>query len=164
MHVAMEYGLASSFAYVNSDIISIGMETLINFLLHILQHHIHGLALVVGLVEVRGDVPLGDDESMTGRDGITIVEGHASSCLANDFHSAGKAAERALLAFHARQFVEMVVLVEFVAFISDNALVWQFYVTLVSVLLVDGVEPEALFRQVTSYRKVGRPLDYIIIA
>ncbi len=59
MHMAMEYGLASSFAYVNSDIISIGMETLINFLLHILQYHIHGLALVVGQVEVRGDVPLG---------------------------------------------------------------------------------------------------------
>ena len=154
----MKDRLASGFAYVNTDIISIGMETLVNFLLHILQHHVHCLALMIGQVEVRGDVPFGDDKRMTGRDGIAIVEGHTGSRLADDFHSAGKAAERTLLAFHARQLVEMVVLVEFVAFVADEALVWQFHVTLVSVLLVDSVEPEALFRQVTSYRKVGRPL------
>ena len=111
MHVAMEYGLASSFAYVNSDIISIGMETLINFLLHILQHNVHGLALMVRQIKVGGDVPLGDDKRMTGRDGIAVVKGHAGSCLADDFHSTGQAAERTLLAFHARQLVEMVVLV-----------------------------------------------------
>lgn len=92
MHVAMEYGLASSFAYVNSDIISIGMETLINFLLHILQHDVHGLALMVRQIKVGGDVPLGDDKRMTGRDGIAIVEGHAGSRLADDFHSARQAA------------------------------------------------------------------------
>ena len=72
----MEYGLASSFAYVNSDIISIGMETLINFLLHILQHDVHGLALMVRQIKVGGDVPVGDDKRMTGRDGIAIVEGY----------------------------------------------------------------------------------------
>lgn len=66
---------------------------------------------MVGKVKVRGDVPFGDDKRMTGRDGIAIVEGHAGSRLADDFHSAGKAAERTLFPFHARQLVEMVVLV-----------------------------------------------------
>lgn len=113
---------------------------------------------MVSKVEVISDMTFRNNQSMTGRDGIAVVEGHAGSCLADDFHSTGQAAERTLLAFHTRQLVEMVVLVEFVALIADEALVWQFYVTLVSVLLVDGVEPEALFRQVTSYRKVGRPL------
>lgn len=154
----MEYGLASSFAYVNSDIISIGMETLINFLLHILQHDVHGLALMVRQIKVGGDVPLGDDKRMTGRDGIAIVEGHAGSRLADDFHSARQTAERTLLAFHARQLVEMVVLIEFVAFVGDKTLVWQFHVTLVRVLLVDGMEPEPLFRQVATDGKVSSPL------
>ena len=108
----MKDRLASGFAYVNTDIISIGMETLVNLLSDILQHDVHRLALVVGKIKVGSDVPLGDDERMTGRDGIAVVEGHAgSSCLADDFHSAGKAAVRTLLAFHARQLVEMVVLV-----------------------------------------------------
>ena len=61
----MKDRLASGFANVNTDIISIGMETLVNFLLHILQHDVHGLALVVGQVEVGSDVSLGDDEGMT---------------------------------------------------------------------------------------------------
>ena len=103
-------------------------------------------------------MPLGDDERMTGRDGIAVVEGNTSSCLADDFHSAGKTAERTLLAFHARQLVEMVVLVEFVAFVADEALVRQFHVALVRVLLVDGMESEALFCQVATHGKVGRPL------
>ena len=107
----MKDRLASGFAYVNTDIISIGMETLVNLLSDILQHDVHRLALVVGKIKVGSDVPIGDDERMTGRDGIAIVEGHTGSRLADDFHSAGKAAERTLLAFHARQLVEMVVLV-----------------------------------------------------
>ena len=113
---------------------------------------------MVGKIKVGSDVSLGNDERMTGRDGIAIVEGHAGGCLADDFHSAGQAAERTLLAFHARQLVEMVVLVEFVAFISDNALVWQFYNTLICVLLVDGMEPEALFFKVATDGKIGRSL------
>lgn len=113
---------------------------------------------MVGKVEVGGDVPVGDDKRMTGRDGIAIVEGHAGSRLADDFHSAGQAAERTLLAFHARQLVEMVVLIEFVAFVGDKTLVWQFHVTLVRVLLVDGMEPESLFRQVATDGKVSSPL------
>ena len=113
---------------------------------------------MVGKIKVGSDVSLGNDERMTGRDGIAIVEGHAGGCLADDFHSAGQAAERTLLAFHTRQLVEMVVLVEFVAFVGDKTLVWQLHVTLVRVLLVDGMEPEPLFRQVATDGKVSCPL------
>ena len=96
----MKDRLTSGFADVNTDIISIGMETLVNFLLHILQHHVHCLALMVGKIKVGSDVPLGNDERMTGRDGIAVVEGHACSCLADDFHSTRKSAEWTLLAIH----------------------------------------------------------------
>ena len=154
----MKNRLASSFIDIDANIISIWMETLVNLLPDILQHDVHRLALVVGQVEVGSHVPLGDDERMTGRDGIAVVEGNASSCLADNFHTAGKTAKWAFLAFHARQFVEMVVLVEFVAFVADEALVRQFHVTLVRVLLVDGMEPEALFFKVAAHGKVGRSL------
>lgn len=158
VHVAMEDGLPGGFAHVDAHVKAVGVETLVNLLPDILQHDIHSLTLMVGQVEVGGDVSLGDDESMTGRDGIAIVEGHAGSRLADDFHSAGQAAERTLLAFHARQLVEMVVLIEFVAFVGDKTLVRQLYITLVCILLVDGMESEALFCQVTTHGKVGRPL------
>ena len=111
VHVAMKDRLASGFAYINTDIISIGMETLVNLLLDILQHDIHSLTLMVGKVEVIGDMPFGDYQCVTRRHGIAVVESNTGSRLADDFHSAGKTAERTLLAFHARQLVEMVVLV-----------------------------------------------------
>lgn len=65
MHVTMKYRLASSFAYVNTHIISIWVETLVNLLPNKLQHHIHRLAFVVGKIKVGSNVPLGDDERMT---------------------------------------------------------------------------------------------------
>ena len=57
-------------------------------------------------------------------------------------------------------------MIEFVAFIGDEALVWQFDVALVSVLLVYGMQPEALFGQVTTYGEVccsfwGKQVGYI---
>ena len=158
VHVTVKNALARGLADVDTHVVTVRMETLINFLLHILQHDVHGLALMVRQIKVGGDVPLGDDKRMTGRDGIAIVEGHAGSCLADDFHSAGQAAERTLLAFHARQLVEMVVLIEFVAFVGDKTLVRQLYITLVCILLVDGMESEALFCQVTTHGKIGRSL------
>ena len=100
----------------------------------------------------------GYNQSMPRRDRIAVIECNTSGRLADNFHTAGKTAERTLFAFHARQLVEMVVLVEFVTFIADEALVRQFHVTLVRVLLVDGMKSEALFRQVATYRKVGCPL------
>ena len=100
----------------------------------------------------------GYNQSMPRRDRIAVIECNTSGCLADNFHSAGKTAERTLFAFHARQLVEMVVLVEFVAFVADEALVRQFHVALVRVLLVDGMEPEALFLKVATDGKVGRSL------
>ena len=158
VHVTVKNALARGLADVDTHVVTVRMETLINFLLHILQHDVHGLALMVRQIKVGGDVPLGGDKRMTGRDRIAIVEGHAGSRLADDFHSAGQAAERTLLAFHARQLVEMVVLIEFVAFVGDKTLVRQLYITLVCILLVDGMESEALFCQVTTHGKIGRSL------
>lgn len=89
MHVAMKDGLPSGFTYVDADVVAVGVKTFVNLLPDILQHDVHRLALVVRQVEVGRNVPLGDDERMTGRDGIAVVEGHAGSCLADDFHSAG---------------------------------------------------------------------------
>lgn len=123
VHVAMEDGLPGCFAHIDAHIKAVGVETLVNLLPDILQHDVHRLALVLGQVEVGSDVPLGDDERMTGRNRIAIVECNTSCCLADDFHSTGQAAERTLLAFHTRQLVEMVVLVEFVAFVGHEALV-----------------------------------------
>ena len=154
----MKDRLASGLTYVDTDIVAVGVKTLVNLLPDILQHDVHRFALVVGQVEVGSHVSLGDDERMTGRDGIAVVKGNASSCLADDFYSAGKTAERTLLAFHARQLVEMVVLIEFVAFVADEALVRQFHVTLVRVLLMDGMKPETFFCQVATHGKIGRSL------
>ena len=123
MHVAMEYGLPGGFAHVDAHVKAVGVKTLVNLLPDILQHDVHGLALMVRKIKVGGDVPLGDDKRMTGRNRIAIVECNTSCCLADDFHSTGQAAERTLLAFHTRQLVEMVVLVEFVAFVGHEALV-----------------------------------------
>ncbi len=158
MHVAVKHRLACGLIDVDAHVITIGVEAFVNLLPDILQHDVHRLALVVGQVEVGSHMPLGDDERMTGRDGIAVVEGNAGGRLADDFHSAGKTAERTLFAFHARQLVEMVVLVEFVTFVADEALVRQFHVTLVRVLLVDGMKPEALFFKVATDGKVGRSL------
>ena len=105
MHVAVKHRLACGLIDVDAHVITIGVEAFVNLLPDILQHHVHRLALVVGKIKVGSDVPLGDDERMTGRDGIAVVEGHADSCLADDFHSAGQTAERTLLAFHTRQLV-----------------------------------------------------------
>lgn len=85
----MKDRLASSFAYVDADIIPVRVETFVNLLPDILQHDVHGLALVVGKIKVGSDVPLGDDESMTGRNRIAIVECNTSCRFADDFHSAG---------------------------------------------------------------------------
>ena len=128
VHVAMEDGLPGGLANVDTDVVAVGVKTLVNLLPDILQHDVHGLALVVGQVEVGSDVPLGDDERMTGRDGIAVVEGNAGGRLADDFHSAGKTAERTLFAFHTRQLVEMVVLVELTRLLYGNfTLHWYVY-------------------------------------
>ncbi len=158
MHVAVKHRLACGLIDVDAHVITIGVETLVNFLFYVLQNDIHCFSFMVGKVKVISNVTFGNDQSMSRGHRITVIESNAGGRLADDFHSAGKSAERTLLAFHARQLVEMVVLVEFVAFVADEALVRQFHVTLVRVLLVDGMKPEALFFKVATDGKVGRSL------
>jgi len=50
--------LARSFANVNADIISIGVESLVDFLHDVLLYHIYSLFLMIGKVTIGGDVTL----------------------------------------------------------------------------------------------------------
>ena len=56
MHMDMEYRLAGSFIDVDSDIISVGVITLVHLLLHVLEHHIHCFTLMIGQIEIGGDM------------------------------------------------------------------------------------------------------------
>lgn len=66
MHMNMEYRLAGSFIDVDSDIISVGVITLVHLLLHVLEHHIHRFTLMIGQIEIGGDMTLGNYQSMAG--------------------------------------------------------------------------------------------------
>ena len=66
MHMDMEYRLAGSFIDVDSDIISVGVITLVHLLLHVLEHHIHCFTLMIGQIEIGGDMTLGNYQSMAG--------------------------------------------------------------------------------------------------
>ena len=83
----MEDGLTCGFVYVDADVVSVGVESLVNLLLDILQHDIHGLTLMVGKVEVIGDMALGNDESVARRHRIAIIKCHAGCRLADDFNA-----------------------------------------------------------------------------
>ena len=50
---------------------------------------------------------------MTRRYGVTIIESYASSRFANDFNAARQFAERTLFTLFTRQFIEMIVLIQF---------------------------------------------------
>ena len=141
----MEYGLPGGFVYVDSDVVTVRMETLVNLLLHILQHYVHSLALVISQVKIVGNVPLRNNQRMTRRNGITIVEANTGSRFADDFNISGKIAEMASYSVFPRQFVKVVILIEFITLISDEALVRQFNVALISPLLMNGMQPKALF-------------------
>lgn len=53
----MKNGLTGSFVDVDADVVAIGMEALVNLLFHILEHHIHGFAFVIGEIErTKGQV------------------------------------------------------------------------------------------------------------
>ena len=52
VHVAVEDALAGGFADVDAYIIPIGMITLFHLLTHILKHHVHRFALMIGKVEI----------------------------------------------------------------------------------------------------------------
>ena len=95
---------------------------------------------------------------MTGRYGITIIEGDASSRFANDFHSSRQTAEWAFFPLNAWELVEMVILVEFITLVSNDALKRQSDITLISILFVDRMKPKAFFRQISTNRKIGSTL------
>ncbi len=49
----------------------------------------------------------------------------------------------------------MVVLIEFVVGVRDKALVRQFHVALIGVLLMDGMQTETFFHEVAAHREKG---------
>ena len=88
---------------------------------------------------------LRDNQRVTGGHRVTVVESDARGRLANDFNPARQFTERAGFALLARQLIEVIVLIEFVTLVGDEALVRQLDIALISILLVYGMEPEALF-------------------
>ena len=52
----------------------------------------------------------------------------------------------------------MVILVKFVTLVSNDALKRQSDITLISILFVDRMKPKALFRQISTNRKIGSTL------
>ena len=81
MHMNMKHRLAGSFIDVDSDIISVGVITLVHLLLHVLEHHIHCFTLMIGQIEIRGDMTLGNYQSMVlipgdSRPPIPVILGH----------------------------------------------------------------------------------------
>lgn len=91
--------LSSRLVHINTHIVSVRMVSLVYLLLHVLKHHIHGLPFVISQVEVRSHMPLGDNQCMTWRYRITVIERHTSSRLTDDFHLAGQPTERTYLPF-----------------------------------------------------------------
>ena len=155
MHVTMEDRLPRSLTNIDSDVVTIGVKTFVNLLHNIFLHHIHRLLFVVRQIAIGCNVPFGNYQRMTRRYRITIVEGNTSSRLTDDFHISGKIAKMASYPIFPWQFVEVVILIEFIAFISNEALVWQFDIALISPLLMNGMKSEAFFGQVTTHRKIG---------
>ena len=62
----MKHRLAGSFIDVYSDIIPVGVITLVHLLLHILEHHIHRFTLMISQIEIGGDMTFGNYQSMAG--------------------------------------------------------------------------------------------------
>ena len=118
MHMDMEYRLAGSFIDVDSDIISVGVITLVHLLLHVLEHHIHCFTLMIGQIEIGGDMTLGNYQSMAGLNWVTVIESHARSRLANHLHPTRQTTEGTLFSFLPWKFIEMIVLVKLITRIA----------------------------------------------
>lgn len=86
--------LSCRLVHINAHIVSVRMVSLVHLLLHVLKYHIHGLPFVIGQVEIRSHMPLGDNQCMPRRYRITVIERHTSSRLTNNFHSSRQTAER----------------------------------------------------------------------
>ncbi len=118
MHMNMKHRLAGSFIDVNSDIISVGVITLVHLLLHILEHHIHRFPFMIGQIEVGGDMTLGNYQGMSGRNRVTVIESHARGRLTNHLHPARQTAKGTLFPFLPWKFIEMIVLVKLITRIA----------------------------------------------
>ena len=66
MHMDMKHRLAGSFIDVDSDIIPVRVITFVHLLLHILEHYIHRFSLMIGQIEIGGDMTFGNYQSMAG--------------------------------------------------------------------------------------------------
>jgi hypothetical protein len=79
----MKYRLTCGLVDVDAHVVTIRMETFVNLLLNVLQHDVHCLTLVVSKVEVISYMAFGNNQSMSWRDRIAIIESDTSGCLAN---------------------------------------------------------------------------------
>lgn len=111
-NVYMKNRLVRLLVHINAHIVSVQMVSPVHLLLHGLKHHIHGLPFMIGQVEVRSHMPLGDNQCMTRRYRIAIIERH--SRLTNNFHSSRQTAERTDLPFLPRQLIEMLILIKLI--------------------------------------------------
>ena len=111
VHVAVEDRLPRSLANIDADVVAIGVVTLVNLLHHIFLHHIHRLLFMVCQVSIGSHVTLRNNQRMTGRYRITIVECNTSSRLSDNFHISGKIAEMASYSIFPWQLIEVVILI-----------------------------------------------------
>lgn len=155
-NVYMKNRLPRRLVHINTHIVSVRMVSLVYLLLHVLKHHIHGLPFVIGQVKVRSHMPLGNNQCMTWRYRITIIERHTSSRLTNNFHSSRQTAERTNLPFLPGQLIEMLILIKLIARITFQTLERQTHIALIGLLTMNSMQSEPFFRQVTTYGKKGR--------
>lgn len=155
-NVYMKNRLVRLLVHINAHIVPIRMISLVYLLLHVLKHHIHGLPFVIGQVEVRSHMPLGNNQCMPRRYRITVIERHTSCRLTNNFHSSRQTAERTNLPFLPGQLIKMLILIKLIARITFQTLERQPHIALIGVLAMNSMQPEPFFRQVTTHSKKGR--------
>ena len=126
----MKNRLVRLLVHINAHIVSVRMVSPVQLLLHGLKHHIHGLPFMISQVKVRSHMPLGNNQCMTWRYWITVIERHTSSRLTNNFHSSRQTAERTNLPFLPGQLIEMLILKKLIARITFQTLERQPHITL----------------------------------
>lgn len=164
VHVAVEDRLTSGCVDIDADIIAIRMELFLNLLFDEREHIIHRFAFLDCQIEIRRDVASWDDERVSWRNGIAIIERHAQICLTYDTNTTRQITERARSLLTTREFVEMNVLIKLVGLIVHQTLERQYHIALVCVLFVDGMQAEAFFFQIASYRIISHSVWFEQIA
>ena len=160
----MEHGLSCGCINIDADIIAIRMELFLNLLFDEREHIIHRFAFLVSQIEIRRDVACWDDERVSWRNRIAIIERYAQIGLADDAYATRQIAEWARAFLSTREFVEMDELIEFVGLIMYQTLKRQNYVALVGVLFMDGMQAETFLFQVASHRIISHSVWFEQIA